>query len=239
MFFDWHPTVVHDLHESVALLITWNGTGPTNENVDPVAYDERAGDELSRGDDPDRLRHAGVWTWNFGDDFAHLFSIPSALNHNALGRGYETFGNGTAETLVQTLAAGRDQPGLVPALAAAERAVSLVGARQCQLQGDGGSRRARLLPRSNRRPCCSNFYRTRLRTRWRKGRRGGAVRVPDPGRSGRSDARRAVGIALARAGHRSQPRDRRHARCKRRSLSGGHLRGAARPAVSQLCRRPV
>ncbi len=39
MFFDWHPTVVHDLHESVALLITWNGTGPTNENVEPTTYD--------------------------------------------------------------------------------------------------------------------------------------------------------------------------------------------------------
>jgi len=28
MFFDWHPTIVHDLHESVSLLITWNGTDP-------------------------------------------------------------------------------------------------------------------------------------------------------------------------------------------------------------------
>ena len=25
-----------------------------------------------------------------------------AMNHNAIGRGYETFGNGTAETLVQS-----------------------------------------------------------------------------------------------------------------------------------------
>ena len=43
----------------------------------------------------------GVWTWNFGDDFAHLYLDCVALNHNAIGRGYETFGNGTAETLVQ------------------------------------------------------------------------------------------------------------------------------------------
>jgi hypothetical protein len=27
MFHDFHPTVVHDLHEAIALLVTWNGTG--------------------------------------------------------------------------------------------------------------------------------------------------------------------------------------------------------------------
>src|SRR5271170_1023165 len=33
MFHEWHPTVVHDLHEEVALLMTWNGTGPYNPNI--------------------------------------------------------------------------------------------------------------------------------------------------------------------------------------------------------------
>ncbi|MGZ5497073.1 MAG: M14 family zinc carboxypeptidase, partial [Candidatus Aminicenantales bacterium] len=28
MFFEYHPTVIHDLHESIPLLQTWNGTGP-------------------------------------------------------------------------------------------------------------------------------------------------------------------------------------------------------------------
>src|SRR5438445_3710311 len=28
MFFEWHPTVVHDLHEAIPLMLTWNGTGP-------------------------------------------------------------------------------------------------------------------------------------------------------------------------------------------------------------------
>jgi hypothetical protein len=40
-----------------------------------------------------------VWTWNFGDDFAHLYLDSIATNHNADGRGYETFGLGTAETM--------------------------------------------------------------------------------------------------------------------------------------------
>src|SRR3984957_4969746 len=30
MFFEYHPVIVHDLHESVPLLMTWNGTGPYN-----------------------------------------------------------------------------------------------------------------------------------------------------------------------------------------------------------------
>ncbi|MGB6605667.1 MAG: M14 family zinc carboxypeptidase, partial [Steroidobacteraceae bacterium] len=38
MFFGWHPQVIHDLHESVALLVTWNGTGPINQHVDPLSY---------------------------------------------------------------------------------------------------------------------------------------------------------------------------------------------------------
>ncbi len=102
MFFDWHPTVVHDLHESVALLITWNGTGPINENIDPVSYDERLEMSFHEVTTLTGFGMPGVWTWNFGDDFAHVFLDSIGLNHNSMGRGYETFGNGTAETLVQT-----------------------------------------------------------------------------------------------------------------------------------------
>jgi hypothetical protein len=45
----------------------------------------------------------GVSTWNFGDGFGHMYADSVAMNHNAIGRGYETFGNSTAETLVHTL----------------------------------------------------------------------------------------------------------------------------------------
>jgi len=45
----------------------------------------------------------GVSTWNFGEGFSHLYLDSVAMNHNAIGRGYETFGNGTAETLLQSL----------------------------------------------------------------------------------------------------------------------------------------
>jgi hypothetical protein len=102
MFLEWHPTVVHDLHESVALLLTWNGTGPTNEDVDPISYAERLEMSFHEVTTLTGFGMPGVWTWNFGDDFAHVFLDSIALNHNSMGRGYETFGNGTAETLVQT-----------------------------------------------------------------------------------------------------------------------------------------
>ena len=101
MFFDWHPQVVHDLHESVALLITWNGTGPINDNIDPVSYDERLEMSFHEVTTLTAFGMPGVWTWNFGDDFAHVFLDSIGLNHNSMGRGYETFGNGTAETLEQ------------------------------------------------------------------------------------------------------------------------------------------
>ena len=105
MMFDWHPQVIHDLHESVALLVTWNGTDPINEHVDPLTYAERLEFSFHEVQVMTGLGMPGVWTWNFGDDFAHLYLDAIATNHNADGRGYETFGNGTAETLRP------DQPG--------------------------------------------------------------------------------------------------------------------------------
>jgi hypothetical protein len=103
MFHEWHPVVIHDLHESVALLMSWNGTDPSNHNVDPITYDERLVMSFQEVATLTGFGMPGAASWNFGDDFAHLFLESIAINHNADGRGYETFGNGTAETLTQTL----------------------------------------------------------------------------------------------------------------------------------------
>ncbi len=104
MFFDWHPVIVHDLHESVPLLMTWNGTGPYNPNIDPITFGEFLALSFHEVETMTGLGMPGVTTWNFGDGFAHMFTDSVAMNHNAIGRGYETFGNGTAETLEQSLA---------------------------------------------------------------------------------------------------------------------------------------
>jgi Zinc carboxypeptidase len=104
MFHEWHPTVVHDLHEAVPLLMSWNGTGPYNPNIDPVTYSEFLALSFYEVQTMTGLGMPGVSTWNFGEGFAHLYLDSVAMNHNAVGRGYETFGNGTAETLSLSLA---------------------------------------------------------------------------------------------------------------------------------------
>jgi hypothetical protein len=93
---------VHDLHEEVALLMTWNGTGPYNPNVDPITFTEFLELSFHEVEAMTGLGMPGVSTWNFGDGFAHLYSDSVAINHNAIGRGYETMGNGSAETMLRT-----------------------------------------------------------------------------------------------------------------------------------------
>ena len=93
MFFTYHPTVIHDLHEAIPLLQTWNGTGPYNPNLDPIVYGEFL--EMSFHEMSALSAHGmpGVWTWDFGEGFGHHYTDSIAMNHNAIGRGYETFGN--------------------------------------------------------------------------------------------------------------------------------------------------
>jgi len=101
MFHAWHPTVVHDMHEEVALLMTWNGTGPYNPNIDPITFTEFLELSFHEVEALTALGMPGVSTWNFGDGFAHLYSDSVAMNHNSIGRGYETMGNGSAETMMR------------------------------------------------------------------------------------------------------------------------------------------
>ena len=103
MFFDYHPTVVHDLHESIALLQTWNGTGPWNPNLDPIVISEFMEMSFEEVRAAASFGMPGVWTWGFGEGFGHHYMESVATNHNAIGRGYETFGNATAETVQRTI----------------------------------------------------------------------------------------------------------------------------------------
>lgn len=98
MFYEWHPTVVHDLHEGVPFLMTWNGTGPYDPNIDPITYAEFLELSFHEVQALTAMGMPGVATWNFGEAFANLYLESVAMNHNSMGRGYETFGNGSAET---------------------------------------------------------------------------------------------------------------------------------------------
>jgi hypothetical protein len=103
MFHEWHPTVVHDLHEGVPFMMTWNGTGPYNPNIDPITYTEFLELSFHEVEAMTAMGMPGVSTWNFGEAFAHLYLDSVAMNHNSIGRGYETFGNGSAETEVRSI----------------------------------------------------------------------------------------------------------------------------------------
>ncbi|HTS06254.1 MAG TPA: M14 family zinc carboxypeptidase [Candidatus Eisenbacteria bacterium] len=106
MFHEWHPTVVHDLHEGVPLMMTWNGTGPYNPNIDPITYTEFLQLSMREVEAMTAMGMPGVSTWNFGEAFAHLYLDSVAMNHNSIGRGYETFGNGSAETEKRSISPG-------------------------------------------------------------------------------------------------------------------------------------
>ena len=106
MFTEWHPTVVHDLHEGVPLMMTWNGTGPYNPNIDPITYSEFLALSFHEVETMTAMGMPGVSTWNFGEAFSALYLDSVAMNHNSIGRGYETFGNGSAETELRAISPG-------------------------------------------------------------------------------------------------------------------------------------
>jgi hypothetical protein len=103
VFHEYHPVALHDLHESVPLLQTWNGTGPWNPNLDPIVVSELFDMSFAEVRDLTAAGMPGVWTWAFGEGFGHHYTESVATNHNAIGRGYETFGNASAETMARNL----------------------------------------------------------------------------------------------------------------------------------------
>jgi hypothetical protein len=108
-YFEYHPVAVHDLHESIALLLTWNGTGPFNPNLEPIVITEMFDISFAEVKTLTALGMPGVWTWAFGEGFGHHYMESVATNHNGIGRGYETFGNATAETVEREVGEWRPQ----------------------------------------------------------------------------------------------------------------------------------
>lgn len=108
VFFDFHPQVMHDLHESISHLYISTGTGPYNAWLDPIVIDEwhilayQEIDELTKEGVP------GVWTHGFYDGWAPNYAFYAANGHNAIGRFYETQGAGDGSTRVITASDARD-----------------------------------------------------------------------------------------------------------------------------------
>lgn len=102
-FFEWHPTVSLDLHESVPLLYVSQGTGPYNMRVDPVTIGEWQWFSSYEVAELAKFGMPGVWTWGFYTGWYPGYLLWVTINHNALGRFYETFGNAGANTFERKL----------------------------------------------------------------------------------------------------------------------------------------
>ena len=103
-YLQWHPPVMHDLHESVPFLYTFSGQAPQQSGLDPIIYGELpwfANFEMAQ-----LIKYGmpGVWTHGFVDMWSPGYLAFMSSNHNGLVRMYETFGNGGANTMKRQVA---------------------------------------------------------------------------------------------------------------------------------------
>ncbi|NUR36200.1 MAG: hypothetical protein HOQ30_19580, partial [Gemmatimonadaceae bacterium] len=90
-FLHWHPTVMHDLHESVAFMHTSTGTGPYNDEFDPIVINEWHTLAYQEINELTKRGLPGVWTHGFYDGWAPNYMLAIANLHNSIGRFYETY----------------------------------------------------------------------------------------------------------------------------------------------------
>jgi hypothetical protein len=93
-FLDWKPTIMHDLHEAQTYLYASTGTGPYNEQIDPITIDEWW--LLAKTEVMEMTKRGvpGVWTYGFYDGWVPNYMFFIAHAHNAVGRFYEVMGYG-------------------------------------------------------------------------------------------------------------------------------------------------
>ena len=99
-FLEYHPQVLHDLHESASHLYVSTGTGPYNAWLDPILIDEWHLIAYQEVNGMTREGVPGVWTHAFYDGWAPNYGFYAANGHNAIGRFYETQGAGDGSTRV-------------------------------------------------------------------------------------------------------------------------------------------
>ncbi len=89
-YFTAHPPIMHDLHESLALLYTYSGGAPQNPNLDPLLFAELpwfANWEMAQ---MTKWGMPGVYTHAFMDGWSPGYLGSIAYNHNGLMKMYET-----------------------------------------------------------------------------------------------------------------------------------------------------
>ncbi|HEV8598947.1 MAG TPA: M14 family zinc carboxypeptidase [Gemmatimonadales bacterium] len=100
-FLEWKPTILHDLHEAQTYLYASTGTGPYNEQLDPITVNEWW--MLAENDVMEMTKRGvpGVWTYGFYDGWVPNYMFFIAHSHNAVGRFYEVMGYGPDNRVVQ------------------------------------------------------------------------------------------------------------------------------------------
>ncbi|QQS48308.1 MAG: hypothetical protein IPM66_06620 [Acidobacteriota bacterium] len=98
-YLEWHPPIMHDLHESVPFLYTFSGQAPHQPTLDPILYGELPW--FSNFEMAQMIKYGmpGVWTHAFVDMWSPGYLAFMSSNHNGMVRMYETFGNGGANTM--------------------------------------------------------------------------------------------------------------------------------------------
>ena len=93
-YLEWHPTILHDLHEAQSYLYISTGTGPYNNSLDPIQINEwwlLAETEIM---DMAKRGVPGVWTYGFYDGWVPNYLFWIAITHNSFGRFYEVQSDG-------------------------------------------------------------------------------------------------------------------------------------------------
>ena len=106
-YLQYKPQVLHDLHESVPFLYTSTGMGPYNAWLDPIVINEWQKLAYHEIEEMTKRGVPGIWTHGFYDGWAANYLMQVAHGHNAIGRFYETFGNGGADTRERTVPAAQ------------------------------------------------------------------------------------------------------------------------------------
>ena len=88
-FLEWTPTVLHDLHEAQSYLYSSTGTGPYNEQLDPITVNEWW--VMAQNDVMEMTKRGvpGVFTYGFYDGWVPNYMFFIAHAHNSIGRFYE------------------------------------------------------------------------------------------------------------------------------------------------------
>ncbi|MDT9599374.1 M14 family zinc carboxypeptidase [Sphingosinicella rhizophila] len=86
---EWHPTVLHDLHEAQSYLYASTGSGPYNVSLDPLASQEWWLLAQTEVMEMTKRGVPGVWTYGFYDGWVPNYMFWIAMTHNAFGRFYE------------------------------------------------------------------------------------------------------------------------------------------------------